>query len=68
MMNNKQIDNLSKYCYDISKLVIGFAVVGNIISDKFSWRALGIGLITSIVLLIIGFVIDRMEVSNNDKH
>ncbi|HZX47712.1 MAG: hypothetical protein A2Z47_00520 [Thermodesulfovibrio sp. RBG_19FT_COMBO_42_12] len=68
MLKQKQIDNLSKYCYDISKLVIGFAVVGNIISDKFSWRALGIGLITAIVLLIIGFVIDRMEVSTNDKH
>ena len=68
MMNKKQIDNLSKYCYDISKLVMGIAVVGNFISDKFSWRALGIGLITAIVLLIIGFVIDRMEVSKNDKH
>jgi len=68
MMNKKQIDNLSKYCYDISKLVMGFAVVGNVISDKFSWKALGIGLSTATVLLIIGFVIDRMEVSNNDKH
>ncbi len=47
---------------------MGFAVVGNVISDKFSWKALTIGLITAIVLLIMGFVIDRMEVSNNDKH
>jgi len=68
MLKQKQIDNLSKYCYDISKLVMGIAVVGNFISDKFSWGALWIGLITAIVLLIIGFVIDLMEVSNNDKH
>ena len=68
MMNKKQIDNLSKYCYDVSKLVMGFAVVGNVISDKFSWKALAIGFITAIVLLIIGFVIDLMEVNNNDRH
>ena len=68
MMNKKQIDNLSKYCYDISKLIMGLGVIGNLISDKFSKHTLLIGLIGVVFFLIAGFVIDRMEVNNNVKH
>ncbi|MBI5194538.1 MAG: hypothetical protein HZA08_14025 [Nitrospirae bacterium] len=67
MMNEKQIDNLSKYCYDMSKLIMGVAVVGNLVSDQYSFKALWIGLITAMILMISGFIIDRMEVSKNDK-
>ena len=68
MINEKQIDNISKYCYDVSKLIMGVAVIGNVISDKFSNHNFWIGLITACVLLIIGFFIDRMEVNNDVKH
>ena len=68
MMNKKQIDNLSKYCYDVSKLVMSFAVIGNFLSDKFSKYAFWIGLITACILLIIGLFIDRTEVNNDVKH
>ena len=68
MLNKKQIDNLSKYCYDISKLVMGLAVVGNFISDKFSLKALWIGLVCTLIFLIFGHLLDRLEVNKNDEH
>jgi len=68
MMNKKQIDNLSKYCYDVSKLVMGIAVVGNLVSDKSSLHALWIGFSAGIVFLMIGHFIDKMEVTKDDKH
>lgn len=68
IMNRKQIDNLSKYCYDISPFVMGLAVVGNLVSDKFSTYTFWIGLIGVCIFLITGFFIDKMEVNNNVKH
>jgi len=65
MLKQKQIDNLSKYCYDISKLVMGVAVVGNLLSDKFSRNTFWIGVIATFVFLIMGFLIDLTEVSKN---
>ena len=65
MLNNKQIDNLSKYCYDTSKLVMGLMVIGNLISDKFSKHSLWIGLVVACIFLIMGVLIDRMEVTND---
>ena len=68
MLKQKQIDNLSKYCYDISKLVMGLAVVGNLLSDKFSRNTFWIGIITTSVFLIMGFLIDRTEVNKDVRH
>ena len=68
MMNKKQIDNLSKYCYDTSKIVLGLMVIGNLISDKFSKHTFLIGLIATCGFLIMGYFIDRKEVNNNVKH
>lgn len=65
-MNQKQIDNLSKYCYDVSKLILGFAVVGNLLSGKFSLKAFGIGLAITSGLLITGYVLDGKEVEKGD--
>ena len=66
MLKQKQIDNLSKYCYDISKLVMGLAVIGNFISDKLSLEALWIGLVCTLVFLIFGHLLDRLEVKKDD--
>ncbi|MDD5435152.1 MAG: hypothetical protein PH343_06960 [Nitrospira sp.] len=52
----------------MSKLIIGVAVVGNLLSDQYSFKAFWIGLITAMITMIIGFIIDRMEVSKNDKY
>lgn len=68
MMNKKQVDNLAKYNYDISKLVMGVAVIGNLISDQFSSKALWIGLGVAVIFLIFGNILDRLEASNNDQH
>ena len=66
-MNRKQIDNLSKLCYDITKLVLGIAVIGNIVSDKFYLKAILIGLLTGIVFLFIGYMLDKKELSKDDN-
>ena len=68
MLNKKHIDNLSKYCYDISKLIMGISVIGNLVSDKSSLHALWIGFTAGMVFLLIGYFIDKMEVINDDKH
>ena len=65
-MNRKQIDNLSKLCYDITKLVLGIAVIGNIVSDKFNLMSISIGLISGVAFLFTGYVLDKKEVSKND--
>jgi len=45
---------------------MGLAVIGNLISDKFSKHTLWIGLIGVMLFLIAGFIIDIMEVNNYD--
>lgn len=67
-VNKKQIDNLSKYCYDMSKLFMGLAVVGNTLSDKFSWKALIIGLVSTLMFLFAGHLLDRKEVNKGDTN
>jgi len=66
-MNRKQIDNLSKLCYDITKLVLGIAVIGNLVSDTFYLKAILIGVITGAVFLFFGYMLDKKEVSENDN-
>lgn len=68
MMNKKQIDNMSKLCYDIIKLMIGLPVLGNVLSDKFSFKTLWIGVVIALILLVVGFLLDRLEVNENVRH
>lgn len=65
-MNQKQIDNLSKYCYDISKILLGLTVVENLLSDTPSWRGLSIGFVSTSVFLLMGYFLDKKEVTNGD--
>ena len=46
---------------------MGLGVIGNLISDKFSKHSFWIGLTGVVFFLIAGFVIDIMEVNNDDK-
>lgn len=68
MTKSQYVDNLSKYNYDISKLVMGIAVIGNLISEQFSSKALWIGLGVAVIFLMFGYILDRLEVLNNDQH
>lgn len=65
MINEKQIDNVSKLCYDMCKIMVSLTVVGNILSDEISIKAIWIGSIIAIICLIIGFLLDRLEVNKN---
>lgn len=68
MMNEKQIDNISKLCYDVCKLMISLPVVGNILSEKFSIKVIAAGVLIAIIFLIVGFFLDNMEVNKNVRH
>ena len=68
MMNTKQIDNISKLCYDICKIMLSLTVIGNILSDEISIQAIWIGSIIAIICLISGFLLDRLEVNKNVKN
>jgi len=67
-MTRKQIDNVSKYCYDVSKLMIGLPVVGNMLSGKFSWKVLATGLVAAFGFFIIGYLLDKKEVNKDDAN
>lgn len=41
---------------------MGVAVVGNMLSDKFSLLAWFIGVVTAFVFLIFGYLMDKKEV------
>ena len=47
---------------------MGLAVIGNLISDKFSLTALCIGFICTLIFLIFGYLLDKEEVEQNDEH
>lgn len=68
MIKKKQIDNLSKLCYDVLKLMIGLPVLGKVLSDKFSFKILGIGVISALVFLVLGLLLDNLEVNQNVRH
>ena len=50
------------------KLVLGLTVIGNLISDNFSLKAFGIGLITAGGFLFIGYMLDKKEVDKDDTN
>jgi len=67
-VNKKQIDNLSKYCYDISKILLGLAVVENLLADTPSWRVLSIGFVSTIIFILMGYFLDKKEANKGDTH
>ena len=67
-MNLKHIDNIARYCYDISKLMLGILVVDNIVSDKFNYMAFWIGLAATSVFFILGYLIDRISIEGGQPY
>lgn len=58
----KQKDNLSKFSYDMAKIILGIFVIGPIINKEvfqlhfFLW-----GIILGIILVLFGFMLDSRE-------
>lgn len=60
-MNKKQRENLSKYSYDLSKLMVAAPMLGNILSERFSNNAFWLGLVSALVFLVLGYILDIKE-------
>ena len=60
-MNKKQRENLAKYTYDLSKIMVTAPLIGNMLSDKFSTLAFWLGLSFALIFLIIGYMLDHKE-------
>jgi uncharacterized membrane protein len=60
-MNKMQRENLAKYAYDVSKLVLGGFVIANILSETFSLRVLSVGILVAIVFLVLGYFLNKKE-------
>jgi len=48
--------------------MIGLPVVGNMLSDKFSWKVLATGLVAAFGFFIIGYLLDKKEVNKDDAN
>jgi len=60
-LNKRQRENLAKYTYDLSKIMVAVPIVGNALSDIFSLKAFWLGLAAVLSLLLLGFLLDRKQ-------
>ena len=58
-MIDKQIENLAKYCYDISKALLIITIVNPIFSHKMLLLDMIGGIFSTFVFLLLGLVLDR---------
>ena len=63
-MNKKQRENLARYCYDISKIMVAVPILGNSLSEGFSLRAFWMGIGAAMGFLILGLVLDQKGKEN----
>lgn len=61
-MKQKQRENVSKFMYDISKVVFSVAVIGNVLTPhkSYSWDLLW-GFLIGVMFFTVGFWIDGKE-------
>ncbi len=43
-------------------------MLGNVLSDKFSFKILGIGVISALAFLVLGLLLDSLEANQNVRH
>ncbi len=55
-------DNVSKYFYDISKIIVGTAVIAPFISQDYKVKTVILGLLVSIIFFVLGYLTDKMEI------
>ncbi len=60
-MNNRQRENLAKYAYDMSKLMIAVPVLGNLLAPEFSDLAFWTGLATATGSLVVAYLLDSQS-------
>ena len=66
-MNKKQRENLARYAYDISKIMVAVPVLGNALSAGFSLRAFWLGIVAAIVFLVVALLLDRKAEDTNEQ-
>jgi hypothetical protein len=61
--NDKQKDNLAKFCWDMAKISLGGLVIAPVAKPKGIVAALVIaGFVSTLAFVVLGDVIDGMEV------
>lgn len=55
----KHRDSLTKYCYDLSKLIIAVAVVNPLVSKPLDPLALMLGIVGSMVFLVLAILVEK---------
>lgn len=59
VVNSRQRENLAKYAYDLSKLMMAIPVLGNLVAPQFSNRAFWAGIVAASVFVVLGYLLDR---------
>jgi hypothetical protein len=55
-------DNVSKYFYDVSKIIVGTAVIAPFIGNVYKVKTVVLGFIVSIIFFVLGYLTDKMEI------
>ena len=57
-MNKQQRENLARYAYDVSKIMVAIPVLGNVLSTSFSGLAFWLGIGAAGIFLVFGYLFD----------
>jgi len=61
-LNNKQMESVAKYSYDLSKIVFTFSVVSEIIAgEKFKPWIFISGILVTLIFFFLGLSLEREE-------
>ncbi len=61
--NNQQKDNIAKYCFDVSKIILAILVIAPIVKDGLENTYLAFGGITLVLFFFFaGYLLDSKEV------
>ncbi len=59
-MNQTQRKSTARFFYDVAKVVVAIAVIGNIFAkDALNMRSLAVGLIVAMVIFFVAFFVER---------
>ncbi len=60
-MKKKQRENLARYTYDLSKIMVAAPILGNSLATSFSVRAFWFGLAAAGSFLLFGLLLDHEQ-------
>ncbi|MEW6246833.1 MAG: DUF6722 family protein [Nitrospirota bacterium] len=66
-MTQRQRENLARYAYDVSKIMVAVPILGNSLSEHFSLTAFWLGIAAATIFLLLGFLLDRREEPSHDE-